>query len=63
MCYFRCKGCGCKANHTSVFHSARKRNPGTFSLPSNHDCCKLSWKTVGVATGTGDSEGSGVVTQ
>ena len=63
MCYFHRKECGWNETHTSEFHAAWKRDPGTFALPADHDYCNLSGKTVGAATGTGASEGSGVVTQ
>ena len=63
MCYFRCKECGWNENHTSVFHAAWKRDTGTFALLADHDYWKLSGNTVGVATGTGETEGSGLGTQ
>ena len=63
MCYCCRKECGCNFTHTSGFHSARKRDPGTFALPDDHDYWKLSGKTVGATTVTGSSEGSRVGTQ
>ena len=63
MCYFRCQECGWNATHTSVFHANWKRDPGTFAFLSYHDYWKLSGNNVGVATGTGASEGSGAGTQ
>ena len=43
----------------SGFHAAWKRDLGTFALTADHYYWKLSGKTVGVATSTGASEGSG----
>ena len=63
MWYLRHKECGWNDTHTYVFHAAWKHDPVTFSFSTDHDYCKFSGKTVGVATGTGDSEGNGVGTQ
>ena len=61
MFYCRRKECGWNDTHTSGFYAAWKRDPGTFSLTTDHDYWKLSGKTVGVATSIGSSEGGGAV--
>ena len=43
--------------------AACKCDPGTFALPDVHDYWNLSGNTVGVATDTESSEGSGAGTQ
>ena len=63
MWYFHPKECGWNATHTSVFHADWKRDPGNFPLTAYHDYYKLSVKMFDVATDTGASKGSGVVTQ
>ena len=61
MCYCRCKECGWNDTHNSGFHAACKSDPGTFALPDDHGYWKPSRKNIGVSTGTGDSEGNGLV--
>ena len=51
-----------KFTHTSGFHAAWKRDPINFALPYDHDYWKLSGKTSGVTTCTGESEGGGART-
>ena len=63
ICYFCCKECGWNDTHNYGFHDVWKGDSGTFTLSDDHDYWKMSGKTVGVATGTGDSEGNGVGTQ
>ena len=63
MCYYRRNECGWNDTHTSGIHAAWKRDPGTFYLPADHYYWKLSGRTIGVATGTGASEGIGVSIQ
>ena len=55
MCYCKRKTCGWNHTHTSGFHASWKRDPSTFSLPSDHDYWKLSGKSV---PGSGSSGGS-----
>ena len=62
MWYFRRQECGWNTTHTYGFHAAWKRDLVTFTLPSDHDYWKLSWKNAGFTTVTGASEGGGEIT-
>ena len=60
MCYCRRNECEWNDTHNYEFHAAWKRDLGNFALPADHDYWKLSGNTGGIATGSGDSERSGV---
>ena len=63
MCYCCSQEGGWNTTHTFRFNAAWKRDPGTFAFPDDHDYLKLSGKTDGVTTGTGDYEGGGASTK
>ena len=49
--------------HTSGFHAAWKRDPGTFAFSTDHEYWKLPGNTSGVTTVSGASEGVRLVIQ
>ena len=63
MCYLRRQECGWNTTHTSGFHDAWKRDPGTFALKYEHEYWEISWKSAGVTTGTRAYEGGGASTK